>query len=182
MGRPFTFGIESFSIFAVDETDFCNTFPRFSLLAFARDCDRRLLGHEFREHEGAFEPRFFGGADFHAAFCGDVFFAPRYFAQAIPLRKLEARTDFAHLRTDGVHALFLGGEHGTFDFAVEQRIAHCLHESAVDYDFLRSYLQERTPWQAANSRVLDYVCRHGTCGSEWKVYSKAFACGRFACV
>lgn len=76
MGRPFTFGIESFSIFAVDETDFCNTFPRFNLLAFARDCDRRLLGYKFREHEGALESRIFGGADFHVAVRGDVLVAP----------------------------------------------------------------------------------------------------------
>ena len=177
MGRPFTFGIESFSIFAVDETDFCNTFPRFSLLAFARDCDCRLLGHEFREHEGAFEPRFFGGADFHAAFCGDVFFAPCDFAQAFPLRELEARIDFVYLRAYRLHTLLLGGKHGAFDFSVEQRVVDCLHEPAVDHDFWRSYLQERTPLQTADSRVRDYVYWHGACGAERKVYSKTFARG-----
>ena len=80
MGWPFAFGIESFSIFAVDETDFCNTFPRFSFLALARDCDGRFLGHEFREYEGAFDPRFFCSTDFHVAVRGDVLFAPRDFA------------------------------------------------------------------------------------------------------
>ena len=69
-----------FSIFVADEIDFCDTFSRFCLLAFARDCDGRLLGHEFREHEGAFELRFFGSADFHASIRSDVLFAPRHFA------------------------------------------------------------------------------------------------------
>ena len=182
MGWPFTFGIESFSIFAVDETDFCNTFSRFSLLAFARDCDCRLLGHEFREHEGAFEPRFFCSTDFHVAVRGDVFFAPCDFAQAFPLRELEARIDFVYLRTDGVHTLFLGGKYGAFDFSVEQRVVDCLHEPAVDHDFWRTHLQERTPLQTADSRLRHHVYRDGARGSERKVYSKAFACRGFASI
>jgi len=133
----------TFSIFLLDETDFCNTFPWPGLLAHARDCDGRLLGHEFREHEGAFEPRVLGGADFHASIRGDVLFASRNFAQAVPLRKLEARTDFVRMRAYGLHALLLGRKHGAFDFAVEQCVAHCLHESAVDHDFWRAHLQGR---------------------------------------
>ena len=69
-----------FSIFLLDETDFCNSFPWIGLLAFARDCDGRLLGHEFREHEGAFESRIFGGANFYVAVCCDVLAAAFNFA------------------------------------------------------------------------------------------------------
>lgn len=69
-----------FSIFVLDETDFCNSFPWIGLLAFARDCDGCLLGHEFREHEGAFEPWIFGGADFYVAVRGDIFAAACDFA------------------------------------------------------------------------------------------------------
>ena len=72
--------------------------------------------------------------------------------------------------------------YGAFAFAVEQCVADCLHESAFDDDFWRAHLQERTPLQTTDSRVCDYVYRHGACGAEWKVYSKTFAGGRFACV
>ena len=84
------------------------------------------------------------------------------------------------VRAYGLHVLLLGGEYGAYDFAVKQCVADCLHESAFDDDFWRAYLQERTPWQAADSRVRDYVYRHGACGAEWKVYSEAFAGWRFA--
>ena len=84
------------------------------------------------------------------------------------------------MRADGLHALLLGGEYGAFDFSVEQCFADCLHEPAFDDDFWRAYLQERTPLQTTNPRVRDYVCWHGACGAEWKVYSKTFAGGRFA--
>ena len=84
------------------------------------------------------------------------------------------------VRADGLYALLLGGEHGALDFAVEQCLVDCLHESAIDYDFWWTHLQERTPCQTTDSWVRDYVYRHGARGAEWKVYSKTFAGGRFA--
>ena len=79
-----------------------------------------------------------------------------------------------------MHVLLLGGEYSAYDFAVEQCLVDCLHESAFDDDFWRAHLQKRTPLQTANFRVRDYVYRHGACGAEWKVYSETFAGGRFA--
>ena len=64
--------------------------------------------------------------------------------------------------------------------AGESHLADCLHESTFDDDFWRAHLQERTPLQATDSRVCDYVYRDGACCVEWKVYSEAFAGGRFA--
>ena len=132
--------LSRFSIFVADETDFCDTFPQFNLLAFACDRDGCLLGYEFREHEGAFESRIFGGADFYVAVRCDVFVAPRDFAQAVPLREFEARIDFACVRADGLHALLLGGKYGAFAFAEFECFADCVHESAFDDDFWRPYL------------------------------------------
>ena len=76
----------AFSIFAVDDS--CTQQSRF--LAFARHYHHHLLGHEFREHEGALEPWLFGGADFLVAFCDYLLDSFSGESQAIPQPELEA--------------------------------------------------------------------------------------------
>jgi hypothetical protein len=75
-----------FSIFAVDDS--CTQQSRF--LALTCHYHYHLLGHEFREYEGALESWLFGGADFLVAFCDYLLDPFGGKPQAIPQPELEA--------------------------------------------------------------------------------------------
>ena len=144
-------------------------------MAFARRHHHYLLGHEFREHQGSFEPRFFGGTDFRAAFRGHLPDSPCGKASPVPLPKLEGRTPPVYLRHHRMHALFLDRKYSPYAFAHKQRLAHRLFQRTPDHDFRRNLLQERAPRQTTSSRMPRHVHRHGTRGAERKVRPEALS-------